>query len=164
MAGRKQKNSLLRDIAETAAYAVVGVIIAMVIYQALIIALGTKRPVIDVVSESMVPAINKGDLVIVKYVQPSTLKIGDIIVFETLSEPLPVIHRLYKINADGTFQTLGDNNHGEQHDWEKNIQGSAIVGKAIFVIPYVGWVKIITCDALPNVCTVFSPAVRGIAG
>ncbi len=158
MAGRRQKNSLLREIAETIAYAVVGVIIAMLIYQALTIALGTTRPVIDVVSESMVPAINKGDLVIVRHVDPLTLKIGDVIVFETLSEPLPVIHRLYKINEDGTFQTLGDNNHGEQHDWEKRIEGSNVIGKAVFVIPYVGWVKIITCGALPNMCETFTPA------
>ncbi len=160
MADRKKNfENILRDFAETVAYAVLGVFIAIFIYHGLIFLFGTNRPVIDVVSESMSPNINRGDLVIVKHVDPTDIKIGDVIVFDTLSEPLPVIHRVYKINDDGTFQTLGDNNHGVQHEWEKQIYPKDIVGKAVLVIPYVGWIKIIVCDAVPVVCQVLSPAV-----
>jgi len=160
MAGRKKKTeNILRDILETVAYAVLGVLIAIFIYRGLIFLLGTDRPVIDVVSESMSPSINKGDLVVVKQVEPQDIKVGDIIVFDTLSQPLPVIHRVRAINNDGTFQTLGDNNGGVQHDWEKQIEPSAVVGKAVLVIPYVGWVKIIICDSAPAICNALSPAV-----
>ncbi len=157
MAGRKNKNNLLSEIFETALYAVLGVVIAVAIYNALIIVLGTNRPLIDVVSDSMVPAINKGDLVLVKHVKPEDIKIGDVIVFDTLSQPLPVIHRVYKTNSDGTYQTLGDNNRGEQHEWEKTIEYEDIVGKAILVIPYVGWIKIAACGALPQACKIIAP-------
>lgn len=156
---RKKPENILREILETVAYAVLGVFIAIFIYHGLIYALGTNRPVIDVVSESMSPNINRGDLVIVKHARPEDIKTGDVIVFDTLSEPLPVIHRVYKINDDGTFQTLGDNNRGIQHDWEKQIERKDIVGKAVLVIPYIGWVKIIVCGAVPAVCKVFSSAI-----
>ncbi|MBI1971836.1 MAG: signal peptidase I [Candidatus Aenigmarchaeota archaeon] len=160
MAERKKKSdNILRDVAETAAYAVLGVFMAILIYHGLILLLGTSRPVIDVVSESMSPSINRGDLVIVKHAEPQDIKVGDVIVFDTLSQPLPVIHRLYKINDDGTFQTLGDNNGGVQHDWEKQIESKDIVGRAVFVIPYLGWIKIIICDSVPAICNVLAPTV-----
>ena len=162
MAKRKKKSAnILRDVAETAAYAVMGVFIAIFIYHALIFLLETDRPVIDVISSSMSPNINVGDMVVVRHVRPEDIKIGDVIVFDTLSEPLPVIHRVYKINEDGTFQTLGDNNNGVQHDWEKRIESKDIVGKSMLVIPYLGWVKIVVCDAVPAVCKILSPAVYG---
>lgn len=160
MAGRnKNFVNVLRDAAETAVYAVLGMVAAVLIYYGLIYFLGTDRPVIDVVSESMSPNINKGDLVIVKRAAPQDITIGDVIVFDTLSEPLPVIHRIYKINDDGTFQTLGDNNRGVQHDWEKQIEPGDIVGKAVLVIPYIGWVKITVCGVVPVFCKVFSSAI-----
>ncbi|MBI3412837.1 MAG: signal peptidase I [Candidatus Aenigmarchaeota archaeon] len=160
MAERKRKSgNIFRELVETAAYAVLGVLVAIFIYQALMFLLGTNRPVIDVVSESMYPSIKRGDLVIVKRVQPQDIRIGDVIVFDTLSQRLPVIHRVYKINDDGTFQTLGDNNGGAQHDWEKQIEANDVVGKAVLVIPYVGWIKIIICDSAPVVCNVLSPIV-----
>jgi signal peptidase I len=157
MAGRKNKNNLLSEIFETAVYAVLGVVIAVIIYNALIIILGTNRPLIDVVSDSMVPAINRGDLVLVKHVEPEDIKIGDVIVFDTLSQSLPVIHRVYKINSDGTYQTLGDNNRGEQHEWEKTIEYKDVVGESMLVIPYVGWIKIASCAAFPQVCNILAP-------
>ncbi|MBI4167550.1 MAG: signal peptidase I [Candidatus Aenigmarchaeota archaeon] len=157
MEGRSKKpGNFFREIAETLAYAVLGVFIAIFIYRGLIFLLGTDKPVIDVISESMSPSINRGDLVIVKHAATTDIKTGDVIVFDTLSEPLPVIHRVYKINDDGTFQTLGDNNRGVQHDWEKQIETKNIVGKAVLVIPYVGWVKIIICDSIPAVCNALS--------
>lgn len=156
---KKKTGSILQDIAETIAYAALGVFIAILIYHALIFILGTNRPVIDVVSQSMSPSINVGDLVIVKHEDPNKLKVGDVIVFDTLSESLPVIHRIYKINDDGTFQTLGDNNNGIQHEWEKQIDPKDIAGKSVLVIPYVGWIKIVVCDSVPAVCTILSPAV-----
>src|SRR3989338_2925525 len=155
MVERKKKNgNIAQDIIETVAYAALGVFIAVLIYHVLIFSLGTDRPVIDVVSQSMSPNINVGDLVIVKHEDPDKLKVGDVIVFDTLSESLPVIHRIYKINDDGTFQTLGDNNSGIQHSWEKQIYPKDIVGKSVLVIPYVGWIKIIICDSIPAVCKI----------
>jgi signal peptidase I len=92
----------------------------------------------------------KGDVIIVW--GRFTPKIGDIIIFQPNSgstAPRPIIHRIVKINGDGTFQTKGDHN-GEQLTVSNNNNGidethiseNQIIGKAIIKIPYLGWPKI----------------------
>ena len=92
----------------------------------------------------------KGDVIIVW--GRFTPKMGDIIIFKPNSDstaPRPIIHRIVKINEDGTFQTKGDHN-GKQLTKENNIYNTdethiseeQIIGKAIIKIPYLGWPKI----------------------
>ena len=92
----------------------------------------------------------KGDVIIVW--GRFTPKVGDIIIFKPNSDsiaPRPIIHRIVKINEDGTFQTKGDHN-GKQLTKENNIYNTdethiseeQIIGKAIIKIPYLGWPKI----------------------
>jgi signal peptidase I len=79
---------------------------------------------------------NKGDIMVLVGVEPKNIKIGDVIVYMN-SEP--IIHRVVKI--DSTFQTKGDHN-ADSGGIDKNIQDSAIIGKAVFKIPLLGWIKI----------------------
>jgi len=80
---------------------------------------------------------NKGDVIILK--RANNLKVGDVIVFQ--GDPKdPIIHRIIKISNNG-YTTRGDNNLGTRID-EKDIVGDRVFGKAIFRIPYLGWVKI----------------------
>ena len=92
----------------------------------------------------------KGDVIIVW--GRFTPKIGDIIIFKPNSDstaPRPIIHRIVKINEDGTFQTKGDHN-GKQLTKDNNIYNTdethitqdQVIGKAIIKIPYLGWPKI----------------------
>lgn len=91
----------------------------------------------------------KGDIIIVW--GRFTPKVGDIIIFKPNSDssaPRPIIHRIIKIE-NKTIQTKGDHN-GEQlvasnniyRTDETNIKESQLVGKAIFKIPYLGYLKI----------------------
>ncbi len=93
---------------------------------------------------------SKGDIIIVwGRFEP---KIGDIIIFKPNQEskaPRPIIHRIVKINADKTYQTKGDHNSDQlqglpQHNYtdETTISKDQIIGKAIFKIPFLGWIKI----------------------
>ncbi|MEM2994955.1 MAG: signal peptidase I [Candidatus Bathyarchaeia archaeon] len=100
-------------------------------------ALGTEYPALAVASESMLPTLNVGDLIIVQGVNPEQINAkpttGDIIVFKKSNNDL-VVHRA--IDWDGhSFTTKGDNNLSP--DAEK-VDKSAVVGRVIEKIPYVG--------------------------
>ncbi|MEK6855473.1 MAG: S26 family signal peptidase [Nanoarchaeota archaeon] len=91
---------------------------------------------------------NKGDIIFVwKETEP---KIGDIIIFKANPEAdakLPIIHRVVSTNPTAT---KGDHNtrqltitNNEQGIDETSIKKEDIVGKAVFKIPMIGWVKLI---------------------
>ena len=97
----------------------------------------------------------KGDIIIVW--GRFTPKIGDTIIFKPNQEskaPRPIIHRIVKIE-NGIIETKGDHNadqlNSENNIYETdetNIMESQIIGKAIFKIPYLGWVKIWFVDLI----------------
>lgn len=87
---------------------------------------------------------NKGDIMVLKGYDPSRINVGDIIVF-TANKPDPIIHRVVaKWNSDGKihFQTKGDFNHGFANVGEEDILQERVIGRALFRIPYIGYVKI----------------------
>ena len=75
------------------------------------------------------------------------VEIGDVIVFKS-GRPDPIIHRVVKIwNVDDEyfFQTKGDRNYGSISSPSLNemqISEEQLVGRALFRIPYLGWIKI----------------------
>ncbi|MFA5060889.1 MAG: hypothetical protein WC494_01065 [Candidatus Pacearchaeota archaeon] len=83
---------------------------------------------------------SKGDIIFVVGVK--NIEIGDVIIFEAGTK-YPLIHRV--ITANDTYSTKGDNyltNPG-QLSVEEEIYKEQIVGKALFKIPYIGWMKLI---------------------
>src|SRR3989338_8583702 len=56
----------------------------------------------------------------------------------------PIIHRIIKISEDekGKYYTTKGDNVGIVQDFEKMIYGKDLLGRAVFRIPYLGWVKI----------------------
>lgn len=85
--------------------------------------------------------MEKGDIIIVTgYSKP---RVGSIIIFNA-NTLHPIIHRVIKIetiNGEQVYSTKGDNN-AAQLDIEKSIPKDAIVGKAVFKIPKLGWIKL----------------------
>ena len=84
-----------------------------------------------IVSGSMTPTINKGDLIILE--KPGDLKIGDIISFHK-SHSI-VTHRIIDIHGN-TLQTKGDANSAPD---PYRVHKSDIIGKVWLRIPYAGW-------------------------
>jgi len=82
-----------------------------------------------VLSGSMEPEFSKGDLIIVK--QSETYKTKDIVVFQ--DNGALVVHRIISLDAD-TVITKGDANNTA----DKPITASAIKGKVLFSVPFVG--------------------------
>lgn len=96
---------------------------------------------------------NKGDIMILKGIQPKSIKRGDVIVYEHPTYSNPIIHRIVDIRTnDGEllFTTKGDNNHvpDQQPVRPQQIQRT---GKAILRIPYLGWIKIAFAQLLGGI-------------
>lgn len=93
----------------------------------------------DIISESMMPTFNIGDIIIVnKCDSPDELKINDIITFE--HDDKTISHRILRIENDGEqflFYTKGDNN--EEID-DFFIKYDQIYGKIILTIPKLGYI------------------------
>jgi signal peptidase I len=81
-----------------------------------------------VVSDSMNPVFQRGDLVLMPniFVKP---EVGDIITFKVPEERLPVTHRIVSISGD-EIRTKGDMN-SVQDSWR--ITKSQILGKAVYI-------------------------------
>jgi len=107
---------------------------------------------------------SKGDIVIVW--GRFTPKIGDIIIFQANKEslaPRPIVHRIVKINNENnklTIGTKGDHNQDQLkisnlqntlRTDETNIKEEQIIGKVIFKIPYLGWLKIFFIEIINKI-------------
>ncbi len=82
---------------------------------------------------------NKGDIMFLKGVAPKSIKMGDVLVYETSLHSNPIIHRVVALEGEA-FITKGDNNHRE--DTAVTAAQVARTGKAVFRLPLLGWVKI----------------------
>jgi len=83
---------------------------------------------------------NIGDMPVVQ--GQEKYQIGDVIVYSVEGINAPIIHRIIKINDDGTYQTKGDNNSG-QLNYEFNVKAEQMKGKVIFIIPKIGYFKVL---------------------
>ncbi|MCD6402926.1 MAG: signal peptidase I [Candidatus Aenigmarchaeota archaeon] len=156
---------------DTVFYIIFGILSAFLIYKFIGLLTGTSLPLVAVVSKSMLhdpttPTVHyqwlernlginqsvidswplkngfdRGDVLVVVGVNPSNLKVGDVIVFDA-NQGYPVVHRVIKIE-DGKFYTKGDHNP-VQDPWV--ITPEKIYGKAVFVIPKIGYFKIILAE------------------
>lgn len=89
---------------------------------------------------------DKGYIMMLIGVEAKDIKMGDVIVFRGNTKE-PIIHRVIKIYRENGilyFQTKGDHNQDSYPMLgETRITEDRILGKAIFEIPWLGWVKII---------------------
>lgn len=94
-----------------------------------------------IVSGSMEPHIEVGDVVIVKKLSSDTLKEGDIIQF--IDDGIKINHRIINITDDQSggrvFWTKGDANREADFD---PVYPQQITGKVVFVVPKAGWITI----------------------
>ena len=132
---------------------------SFLIYFILQVSLNTTTPVVVVVSNSMTPNINKGDLLFVQGVEPSTIRNGtaidqdgDVIVFNAWglwsgAPQDPIVHRVIDKRFTGgkwEFRTKGDANSLPDPEW---VSEDLVYGVVIGGIPFIGWVKIALTDS-----------------
>ncbi len=93
-----------------------------------------------IVSGSMVPEINIGDVIIVKEAEGEQMEVGDVILYQLAD--VKVAHRIIeKMENNGqiTFVTKGDAN--EAADAEA-VYPQQVLGEIVYVVPKAGWVSI----------------------
>ena len=95
--------------------------------------------VFNVISGSMEPAYSVGDLIYVKEVDLSTIKVGDPITFVLNEDLLVATHRVIKIDAEKMhFYTKGDAN--EVAD-ASPVHFNNVLGVPVFSVPLLGYVS-----------------------
>ncbi|MEM1659493.1 MAG: signal peptidase I [Candidatus Jordarchaeales archaeon] len=125
-----------------------GVVLLLVVLEAYLLtvhAMGTWVPFYVIPSNSMAPTLSVGDVVVVRRVEPKSVSVGDIIVFNVPEayawlSPSPVVHRVVAVEWSGDkpyFRTKGDNS-GNVDPWlvpEENVLGVCVAR-----VPYLGYV------------------------
>jgi len=167
----KGKN-LMEGWIGTLIYIILGIVVAYLMNFILGLILKTDLPVVAVVSRSMThdettpfvhyewlekhlnltkdeidswplkDGFRRGDILVVMGVNRNELKVGDVIVFSIPYQRVPIVHRIIKME-DGKIITKGDHNPGPD-PW--SISYEDVHGKAIFVIPYLGYVKVLVTE------------------
>ncbi len=97
---------------------------------------------------SYVDGFNKGDIMIL--FGPKNIAIGNILVFMADNRADPIIHRVVgaeEIDGNVFYKTKGDHNCGSA-DFEKKVSKNNLVGKAVWRVPFLGWIKIGFVEAL----------------
>ena len=118
-----------------------------------------KFQILRVMSGSMEPEIHTGSVVFSIKTDPKTLNVGDIINYSSKDPNVSVTHRLVEIatkNNQTVFRTKGDANQGSDAE---EIYDSAIKGKVIFSIPYLGYISVWMKTPLGFILTVIIPAI-----
>jgi len=124
--------------------AVLGIVVIATIggYGLFMLGMGTTSPLVVVTSESMVPALYPGDLLVLQGRASEDISVGDIIVYEDDWYPnAPIVHRVVEIQVvEETyyFFTRGDANHANDIG---NRTIDEIVGVVVYKIPYLGHVS-----------------------
>ena len=92
---------------------------------------------------------NKGDIIFLVGEEAKDINIGDIIVFQSNSKH-PIIHRVvdkWLEEGEYHFKTKGDNNQDSfEQLGETSINENRILGKAVFKIPLLGWIKLLPIE------------------
>ncbi|KAI9365418.1 hypothetical protein DFJ73DRAFT_807675 [Zopfochytrium polystomum] len=114
----------------------------------------SESPIVVVLSESMEPAFQRGDLLFLT-LGSDPIRAGDICVFKIKNKDIPIVHRVLEVHdniqtGEQFLLTKGDNNglndrglYNPQQMWVSN---KDVVGRVKGFLPYIGMVTIILTD------------------
>lgn len=124
----------------------------------------------DFLNYPLANGFKRGDVILLRGVNPQDVQRGDIIVFDT-DRPYPIIHRVvraYENKGELFFETKGDHNTlqiegvcyypGMNPQYcldESAIPANTLRGRASLKIPYIGYVKIWAVDLFTSFVNVF---------
>lgn len=142
---------------------VAAIVIPLSIFVIIPVAQGSTRFLV-VLSGSMSPAMDPGDVAVVTRIDPSELKVGDIVAYGDANNPKNIVsHRVVEVideNGGISFRTKGDAN--EDPD-PYVVRSSDVVGKVAFTIPFVGYIFHYAGKPVGFVLLIIVPAILLIA-
>lgn len=130
--------------------------LAMIVFSALMIWKGlmfvtkSESPVVVVLSGSMEPAFQRGDILFLNN-QDDPIRVGEIVVFKIKDRDIPIVHRVLKVHEKkgGVVEVLtkGDNNRvddkGLYAPGQSWLRREDILGRARGTLRYLGMVTIV---------------------
>jgi signal peptidase I len=127
---------------------------ALMIWKGLMFVTKSESPVVVVLSGSMEPAFQRGDILFLNNAVHEIM-VGDVAVFKIKGRDIPIVHRILKVHLDtetGKVELLtkGDNNRvddrGLYAPGQLWLSRDDILGKAVGTLRYVGMVTIALND------------------
>ena len=140
---KRKKNAIGVTKKQLLAYSIGGFIAVSFIFFIVLPTYQGNLHFLIVLSESMTPNINMGDVVVTSATEPVDIEVGDVITFEQPTKGNPnrcVTHRVVGIiNDQGKlkFETKGDAN--EEADMNP-VESDELIGKVLVTIPYIGYI------------------------
>eukprot|EP01096_Ripella_sp_DP13-Kostka_P003254 TRINITY_DN1470_c1_g1_i1.p1 TRINITY_DN1470_c1_g1~~TRINITY_DN1470_c1_g1_i1.p1 ORF type:complete len:185 (-),score=53.29 TRINITY_DN1470_c1_g1_i1:264-788(-) len=126
---------------------------ALALWRTLTLITATESPIVVVLSGSMEPAFQRGDLLFL-YWDDSPVKSGDIDVYTIQGRDIPIVHRTLTVFENSTgfeyILTKGDNNNADDralyNPGQLWVDRSEMVGRVRGYVPYIGVVTIAMND------------------
>jgi signal peptidase len=78
---------------------------ALIIWKALICVTGSESPVVVVLSESMEPGFQRGDILFLRMTD-EPIRAGEIVVFSVDGREIPIVHRAIKVHERGDTKAV----------------------------------------------------------
>jgi len=127
---------------------------AFMLWKGLSVASNSPSPIVVVLSGSMEPAFQRGDLLFL-WNRGMDTKIGEIVVYNVRGKDIPIVHRVVRRFGGGEtplqLLTKGDNNAAD--DTELYAQGQNylerekdVIGSVVGYVPMVGYVTILLSE------------------
>ncbi|MCJ1228065.1 Signal peptidase complex catalytic subunit [Toensbergia leucococca] len=127
---------------------------AFMLWKALSVATDSPSPIVVVLSGSMEPAFQRGDLLFL-WNRGQETQIGEVVVYNVKGKDIPIVHRVVRRYGGGDeplrLLTKGDNNLAD--DTELYAQGQDyltrsedIIGSVKGYVPFVGYVTILLSE------------------
>ncbi|KAM7198790.1 hypothetical protein V8F33_004804 [Rhypophila sp. PSN 637] len=127
---------------------------AFMMWKGLSIITDSPSPIVVVLSGSMEPAFQRGDLLLLwnRNIQAET-SVGEVVVYNVKDKDIPIVHRIVRKFGTGPnakLLTKGDNNLSD--DTELYAKGQDflvrkdIIGSVVGFIPYVGYITIMLSE------------------
>eukprot|EP00163_Fabomonas_tropica_P004903 TRINITY_DN1436_c0_g1_i1.p1 TRINITY_DN1436_c0_g1~~TRINITY_DN1436_c0_g1_i1.p1 ORF type:complete len:148 (+),score=20.01 TRINITY_DN1436_c0_g1_i1:420-863(+) len=125
------------------------------IWKGMMLVSNSESPVVVVLSGSMRPAFDRGDLLFLYLDDSQELEVGDIVVYKLQFREIPIVHRIIKTHkrrATGELEMLtkGDFNNvddrGLYTDGQLWLKRDQIIGRCKGFLPYLGMVTVVMND------------------
>lgn len=127
---------------------------AFMLWKGLSVATDSPSPIVVVLSGSMEPAFQRGDLLFL-WNRGQNTQVGEIVVYNVKGKDIPIVHRVVRRYGGGDeplqLLTKGDNNLADDKELYTRGQdyltrSTDIIGSVIGYVPFVGYVTILLSE------------------
>ncbi|KAK3989345.1 hypothetical protein QBC44DRAFT_85310 [Cladorrhinum sp. PSN332] len=127
---------------------------AFMMWKGLSVITDSPSPIVVVLSGSMEPAFQRGDLLLLwnrNFLEETT--VGEIVVYNVQGKDIPIVHRIVRKFGTGPtakLLTKGDNNSADDTELyaagQDYLNRKDIIGSVVGYIPFVGYVTIMLSE------------------